>query len=229
MTKITDLTPASLPLDDTDLIEVVQGVGTTPVNKKVPVSEIGGGGGGTGLEWVLVIDNPLTAMTGLTAVGGSWGINAGGILEQASTSASHSYLRVDKELTSPWVYATVELFFPTVKTTYAGIVVGPAAGTGGLKARYQYTGTWQIHMERSGQAALGSAPWPGGAAGAWRRLHLLANGPSGTAYSEEGTPRLTARISGDALTPHVLLQSHSGPHQYRNLKVWQLNPNLPTP
>lgn len=45
MTKITELAAATLPLSSTDLVEVVQQVGTTPVNKKVAVSEIGGSGG----------------------------------------------------------------------------------------------------------------------------------------------------------------------------------------
>lgn len=42
--KITELLDAGLPLQDTDLIEVVQGVGATPTNRKVAVSELGGGG-----------------------------------------------------------------------------------------------------------------------------------------------------------------------------------------
>lgn len=41
MTKITSLAAAALPLHPTDLVEVVQQVSTTPVNKKVPVSELG--------------------------------------------------------------------------------------------------------------------------------------------------------------------------------------------
>lgn len=45
MSKITDLADASLPLDDTDLFEVVQDVAGTPVNRKVPASELAGGGG----------------------------------------------------------------------------------------------------------------------------------------------------------------------------------------
>lgn len=41
MTKITELADAVLPLDSTDLIEVVQDVGGTPVNKKVAALELG--------------------------------------------------------------------------------------------------------------------------------------------------------------------------------------------
>jgi hypothetical protein len=48
MTKITELDAATTPLVSTDLVEVVQDVGGTPTNKKVAVSELGGGGGGGG-------------------------------------------------------------------------------------------------------------------------------------------------------------------------------------
>lgn len=44
MTKITELGAATTPLDPTDLIEVVQQVGTTPVNKKATVARLAAGG-----------------------------------------------------------------------------------------------------------------------------------------------------------------------------------------
>lgn len=63
MTKITDLAAASTPLDPTDLVEVVQDVGGTPINKKVPVSDlastaISGTYTGTGVAWDTVLTLP---------------------------------------------------------------------------------------------------------------------------------------------------------------------------
>jgi hypothetical protein len=189
------------------------------------VSSGGGGGGGGGeLAWNLVLDNPLTSTTGFTATGGTWDTSSGAYV-QASGGGAYS-LRWNTLLTSPWVFAEVDV---GSGTRYAGLSVG-ADGVGhSLLGRYQHAaGVFQVQLERQGVVAIQTSAWPGGAFDAWRRLGLLVAGGVGTIYDEGRAVRAMGRIDIDLTHQRLHVLTHDGNVRFRNLKVWQLDPGLPT-
>ena len=184
MTKITALAAASLPLDPTDLVEVIQQVGAGPINKKVPVSDLRAGlthtyvgtttpGSSTsapasGTLWLakkitLSAASLIASVGARLSTGGSvgrlgvcvWSDNAGAVADVLAVSGHLATDSLHKSAGAAWVHVPVGLWAPA-GDYWVGIAIGD--GTSNVAVAYDATGGTDHHVEASG---AWTTPGPG--------------------------------------------------------------------
>lgn len=191
--------------------------------------------GGSGGGWDLVVDNPLSALTGFTSASGTWTVDAG-VIRQTATSATQYRLMLDAG--EIWAHCIVEVDvrMNTATSTAAGARAGVAIGAraDNLQGEGVYLATAastttplsRILTEADTVTAYADIPLsPSLSVGTWYTLRVLKAGRS-LAVFIDGTR--VGGVNGNSTASLAVksgLYCYGADASFRNLKIW--TPTLP--
>jgi hypothetical protein len=189
--------------------------------------------------WSLVVDNPLSSLTGWTSVGGGTWTIVGGVLNQSSTTAAVRRFQYDTALPATAQVVEFDVKINTSTSTAsgrAGVSFGGRSSVPLVSLLTNTSTTLVSHVDLEydsttnvGQKALGSTI----ATGTWitfrahlagERVTVWVNGTlveSGIFIGTPGASSNTASFSGLPIS----LYTYATDSSFRNLRVWV--PTLP--
>lgn len=179
--------------------------------------------------WETVLDLPGTTLTGWTSLGGTWAANAGGYIEQTSTTGAYRGLRLDASIfPGSGLVTQADVRFPTGGASDSRAFLS-ALGLGDISSTHdpwpglRTTGS-TVYYQRGDQATV-TGPAITLNRDQWYTLRVEYLFHAVT-LSVDGTRLFSNRImiptTQETHAYRFSLITYSGGVHYRNIKVWRL-------
>lgn len=179
--------------------------------------------------WETVVDLAGTTLTGWTSLGGTWAANAGGYIEQSSTTGAYRGLRLDASVyPGSGLVGQADMRFPTGGSADSRAFLA-LLGSGDISGHSPWAGlrtTGSTTYIQRGDQATYAGPAFTLNRDTWYTVrveyawHTVTISVDGTRLHTQRVMVPTTQESEDSR--RLSLITYSGGVHYRNIKVWRL-------